>query len=152
MATAEFMKKWGLFAVVMFLIILIGYLFFYDSVQREVKDKSRCIREKQAATTGGIHTVYAKDSNNQNAYKVTYNTTPNKKSVSIECSCAPGETINKFTGIQYYDYSQNRTVTTGEKICGCSSTIGTAGGSMLYSGSPYLVSYMTSGDTTFFTK
>lgn len=146
--TTEFIKKWGLFFLVMFLIILIGYLFFYDSVQREVKSKSRCLREKAAASTGGAYSVYAKDTNNSNAYKVTYAMKPNDKAnpkVSIECNCLPGNTVNTFTGIRYY--SGGTMYDNGKKVCSCASAITSPA---LYTGHPQLVDFMTSGNTSFF--
>ena len=148
----EIIKELILFGVIVFFVILFSRLFFYDMVQREVRQTSRCIRERSEFARAGTFSVLAKNALNLPLYKVQYDL-KNKRS-SVECACKSGEVVNAFTNIPYYDFNSKKSATIPEKLCECESNLqANANSSVYYSGTPGVIRFMNDQtDVKFFNR
>lgn len=141
---AEFLT----FSVIFLLLFLLATLFHNNSIQAAVRKNSRCLRAKEIGRTGGQYVVKAHNKNNQDLYQVGYDLTT--KETTLQCACPEGKVANTFRDIPMYNLRTKTSQTVKEKLCGCDQSYYNAGESVYYSGYPGVVSFMNSGDTTFF--
>jgi hypothetical protein len=141
-------KEITLFLVTMSFTLLIVILFHYSSIQKVVKQKSRCLRERSSGQTNGIFSVQAKNEFNDRLYDITYNM--QNKTYDVGCACATGETINHFRDIKVYDVRNptNPIRNVPDKVCYCDKLVEPQ--RTYYSGYPDLLRFMNSGDDSFF--
>lgn len=149
MNKVELFKEVLLFGVIVFFVILFSRLFFYDAVQREVRKTSRCVRERFEHGRSGVYSVVAKNSLNSNLYKISYDL-KNKKH-SIECACRPGDIVNTFKEIPYYDFNTQSAQVLSEKLCQCENKLIEGTDKPFYAGTPGIIRFMNNKtDTKFF--
>ena len=126
------------------------FLFHYNSIQTEVR-AGRCYKLQDDNALLGTYTIRAKNSRNEDLYKIDYNL--DSKSFNLKCACKPGNVVNDFNDINVYDISQtppsNRVLNT---ICNCAKPMLGPDKTVYYSGYPGIVRYMRSQDTSFFDK
>lgn len=142
------MKVGLLFTVVMVLFILIVYFIHYHMIQTEVRKTSRCLRLKERHSAGGVYTVEAVNENADKLYNITYDL--GAKSSTVDCTCPPGNVVNHFRGIPYYDMKSQRTRTVEDQMCGCDSIYDDTRDQIFFEGVPGLVRYMQNQDDTSF--
>lgn len=138
-----------LYIATVVILIVVVRLFHYNSVERKVKQTSRCLREQSKGSRSGQYTVFASNEQNQNMYKVTYDM--NSKSYAVDCNCKEGQTVNTFRNISVYDLRDlsNPHKTISNKICQCAGALDT-GSRTYYTGYPGLIRYMNYKDSSFF--
>lgn len=135
-------------AMVTIIMILIR-LFHYNSVERKVRQTSRCLREQTKGERSGVYTVTASNQYNKPMYKVSYDM--NAKSYSVDCACKEGNVINNFRDISVYDLRDPTQPfkTISSKICQCENEL-TSNARVYYKGYPGLIRFMNSKDASFF--
>lgn len=140
-----------LFVVTMSMIILLIVLFHYSSIQRYVKQNSRCVREKIKGRKQGTYQVSALNENNEPLYKVTYN--PAAKQYQLDCACEKGSVVNQFNDIKVYDLRdvQNPVKVINNQTCYCDKFVEPLQNTY-YTGYPDLIRFMNYGDESFFTS
>lgn len=137
------------FVFFMILFIILCTLFHYSSIQAAVKKRSRCMRDRSlGASPGGIYTVMAQNNDNQPLYKVDYNLS--SREFAVKCACPEGTVSNRFPSIPVFNLGTQTEEKIKDKTCGCDTKYFSTGDSIHYSGYPGLVSYMNSGNTSFF--
>jgi hypothetical protein len=142
------MKFGLLFTVVMVLLILIVYFIHYHMIQMEVRKTSRCLRLKERHSAGGVYTVEAVNENSDKLYNVTYDL--GAKSSTVDCACPPGNVVNHFRDIPYFDMKTQRTRKIEDQMCGCDSIYDDTRDQIFFEGVPGLVRYMQNQDDTSF--
>jgi hypothetical protein len=146
-----FMPTWVevvIFAVMFVLLWVIFALFHHNSIQARVRKNSRCLRAKEIGRAGGQYVVRAMNQNNQELYQVGYDLTT--RETTLQCACPEGKVPNTFSEIPIYNMNTMTSQTVKEKSCACDQSYYRPGERVYYSGYPGLVSFMNSGDTTFF--
>lgn len=136
------------FAVIIVLLFLLFALFHNNSIQSEVRKKSRCLRAKETGRKGGQYMVTATNKDNQELYRIGYDLS--SRQFNVQCACPEGKVTNTFRRIPVYNLNTMTSQTIPEKSCACDTSYYRTGDSVYYNGYPGLVSYMNSGDTTFF--
>lgn len=137
------------FLVLLTLVFILFILFHYNYVQVTVREKSRCVRDKNAGRKGGIYSVYASNTNNDRLFNVAYDLT--NKSFEIKCACKEGNIPNTFKDIRVYNLATDTQQKIPQKMCACDQALlSKEDNEIYYSGFPGLVSFMNTGDTTFF--
>ena len=141
-----------IFVVTFSMLLLLVTLFHYSSVHRQVKQTSRCVREKRKGlTSGNTFMVHAMNERNEPMYKVTY--TPSAKKFQVDCACPSGSTVNRFDNIKVYDARnpENPVHKINNQVCYCDKLVEPKSDTY-YTGHPDLLRFMYNGDTSFFEK
>lgn len=136
------------FGVICALLYFLIEFFHNNSIQTELRKKSRCIRSKEVGRKGGQYVVNVVNKDNQKLYTVGYDLS--SREVSVECACPEGKVANTFNNIPIYNLNTLTTEKIKEKLCACDQSYYRPGESVYYTGYPSLVSFMNSGDLTFF--
>jgi predicted membrane protein len=135
-----------IFGVLVALIILLAMFFHYNSIQKEVKKKSRCYSANSRQS--GVYSVTASTSTGAPLYRVSYDMT-NKVS-NLECACKEGPVVNNFNDISVYNFT-SKSSDAVNKYCSCEGDLLTSPSESVYfSGHPDLVRFMTNEDDSFF--
>lgn len=143
-------KELFLFAVTLGLLVLILVLFYYSSITKEVKQESRCLRQKRNKQVGGIYNVQAHNEFNDPLYQVSYDLAAKKYNIS--CMCTPGDIVNRFTDIKVYDQRNPLQPITkvDDHVCQCDRNVEPV--TTYYDGYPELIRFMNNDDITLFTN
>lgn len=143
------LKEVFLFIVTITMVTLLIVLFHYSSINRYVKDNSRCVRERSRGKKLGDYIVQAMNEKNEPMYKVTY--TPSAKQFKVDCACEKGNVVNKFNNIKVYDMrnTDNPVRKIQNQTCYCNKVVEPRENTY-YTGYPDILRFMYNGDTTFF--
>jgi hypothetical protein len=136
------------FAAIILLLFIMFSLFHNNSVQVAVRKNSRCLRAKDIGRTKGQYIATAMNKQNQNLYRVGYDLSSTQ--TTLECACPQGKVANTFRNIPLYNLSTQTATNVKEKLCSCDQLYHREGESVYYSGYPGIVSFMNSGDLSFF--
>lgn len=138
------------FITIFAILSIVITMLHYNSVQQKITKNSRCYIAKNKSGNNGSYSVDALNINNKKLYSVIYDL--NSKNFNLNCSCQPGDVVNKFYNIQVYDLKSKKPAIIDEKICQCDSYLLNIknGENVYYSGDPQLVNFMNTGDTIFF--
>lgn len=140
-----------LFIVTITMVSLLIILFHYSSINKYVKDNSRCVRERQRGKKLGTYMVHAVNEKNEPMYKVTY--TPSAKQFQVDCACEKGNIVNKFNNIKVYDMRnyENPVRKIQNQTCYCNKVVEPRENTY-YTGYPDILRFMYNGDTSFFSS
>lgn len=141
----------ALFAVLMISFYIMSLLFFYSSVQVQVRKNSRCYRDKRAATSNGTYTATASNQKGDPLYSVSYNM--GAKSFAVNCACPAGDVVNTYPEVDVYNLNTRQAERIDNKVCSCDKQYYSPSYDTLYfSGYPGITRYMNSagvvGDKT----
>lgn len=134
-----------LFTAAFVLIVIMIRLIHYTSIRKEVKEESRCLREAKSKQSGQ-YVISARNAANDDLYRVAYDM--KAQTYNLECACKAGDVANNFEHIKIYDFKNPETPIITNKMCSCDTTLPSS--RTYYSGTPGLVRFQTSGDTSFF--
>lgn len=119
------------------ILVVIGVIFYWDSINRSVVKTSRCkvILNNDDVT----YNLQFYNNNNVKLYNLSYDNTTDHN-VKIDCSCPQGTVANKFI-IPYYNDETKKISNNLQKNCFCENDY--AGNSMEYQmdGDAFLVDY-----------
>lgn len=144
------LKNWFPFVLSCFILGLIGFMLFYQSVSDTVKSTSRCKRLNDKFGTGTLYKVTARASSGAALYNVTYNLGLRK--TTQECSCPTGSILNRFE----FPLRNllNNTNTNVSLSCPCDDNyvaqMTDSNSSFQYDGYPELADYMKNPSNDFF--
>jgi len=143
---ASLVAKLALFVAIFIVVTVFAFMGHYASIQARVKKESRCLRAKLESNKGGVYDITAINDQNTNLYTLTYN--KKTKTVEHKCTCPPGDTVNHFKNIRYYDQKERRDSEIKDLMCSCDGAYDTD--DIFFKGYPGLVRYMQSSDRSFF--
>lgn len=136
-----------LFIVTIVIIVVMVNLFHYSSINRRMRNTSRCYREKNESIVGkGIYKVTAVSTIGDEIYEVTYDI--ESRTYNIVQKCEEGTIQNKVM-IRVYDLNR-RTVDKVEKIFLSNKNYELNIKAPYFKGDPGLVRFMEYGNTDFF--
>lgn len=137
-----------LYTAAFVMIVLMARLIHYTNIRKNVKEHSRCLREK-ANNKSGKYMVYAKNPRNEPMYSVAYDMQGG--TWNLNCTCKDGDVANEFKNIPIYNFKNpaNPTMYT-DKSCKCEKDY-TQSTNIYYDGAPGIIRFMNDRDVTFFT-
>jgi hypothetical protein len=137
-----------LFTATMSMVVLIIFLFHYSAIQKDVKKKSRCIRERELGESGGIYSVHAMNEYNDKLYSIEYDLM--NKDYTVSCACSKGDVANNFQNIKVYNMRNPSApvMNIPSKTCYCERNI--ESDNISYKGYPGLIDFMYRSDISFF--
>lgn len=152
------LKNWNIYEVTLnilfiFLLVLIGMLIYWDSINKKISKNSRCRRQKELYNkTKGIFTINVKSKNNEDLFKIDYDMT-NKKE-NIECACPKGNMNNTFSKVPIRLLKKNENAYSEELFCKCDKeyVYDNNHKDNILEGEPELIRYMHNQDNDDFFK
>lgn len=139
-----------LFIITVSIVIIVVTLFHYTSIQRRVKQESRCYRDALLHRPGvGTYVLKGYEKDGNLVFEVVYDF--GAKTYTVNQKCTAGNVQNKVE-IPVYDIS-TRSVQTIEKIFNCEVDFQLQNGaSVVWGGYPDLVRFAQYTNTDFFDK
>jgi len=135
-----------LFTVLMVSLYVLCLLFFYSTVELQVKTDSRCYRDMQSATSTGTYTATASNQRGEPLYAVSYNM--GAKSFAVNCACPAGNVANTYPNIDVYNLNTQQAQRIDNKMCSCDKQYYSPSyDSIYFSGYPGVTRYMNSAST-----
>lgn len=138
----------SLYVAIFCVVTVIGFMAHYALINARVRRESRCLRDKLESAKGGVYDVTAVSDQDTSLYTLSYN--KKTKSVEHKCACPPGDTINHFRNIKYYDQKVKKEGEIKDLMCSCDGSYDGVGDDIFYKGYPGLVRYMQGTDRSFF--
>lgn len=149
-------KNWNIYEIalnILFvsLLFVIGNLIYWDSINKKIKETSRCRRQKELYNkTAGIFSVNIKNKNNENMFKVEYDF--NNKKQKIDCNCSEGKVGNTFDKIPIRNIQNNKNEYSKPVNCMCDKEYkyDNSNKDLILEGEPELIRYMNDQEKTDF--
>lgn len=140
----------ALFIIICIIVIIFINLFHYTTVQKKVKDYSRCYKNTMLSSirANEYSIIGYTLKENVEILKITYNF--KQKEYTIDITSPPGSVINKVE-VNVYNLKTYE-VDTIEKTFNSTMNFNLLEEDMMYMGHPELVRFMQYGNTDFFEK
>ncbi len=155
-----FSKGWTLYEFLLnilfiSLLIIIGSIIYWDTINRKISNKSRCKKQRDIYDkNNGVYILNVKNKTGNNLFNIKYDF--EKKIQGIDCTCNKGDINCKFEDINYRNLKRNTDEEDTKKVCTCDNLYTydkDSKGDAIYEGPPELIRYMIKKeDNIFFDK
>jgi len=133
------------------IVIVLGSILYWDSINSQVNKLSRCKRQMQVykGAKDGEFIVSASTKSNEKLFEISYDT--KQYNTNVECKCEKGNMVNEFSNIHVKDMKNNKNVIVN-KTCSCDKyyNTGIMSENIVYSGEPGIIRYMKTDNGDFF--
>tara|TARA_B000000475_G_scaffold256596_1_gene237183 strand:- start:54 stop:554 length:501 start_codon:yes stop_codon:yes gene_type:complete len=148
-----FSKGWTLYEFLLnilfiSLLIIIGSIIYWDSINKKISNKSRCKKQRDIYDkNNGVYILNVKNKTGNNLFNIKYDF--EKKIQGIDCACNKGDINCKFEDINYRNLKKNENMVQS-KVCSCDNVYTYDIHDAIYEGPPELIRYMIDSQNSIF--